>query len=258
MRTLTLERNGRIYLTNVAHIMPQEKVADEVASGAWDVDGAGYIKWISGAFVRSDEPNSNKQYWTAGDLEMAEYTIRGAPLNLVHRVKQPVGFFRDTERVSLTSDGDQASQSFRIDALAGMWTHLFPFEAALVDAADEQNALFYSMECQGTHIVCSGDEGCGKTFNYMKPSTHCEHLKDRASIRHIVNPTFRGGALIIPPVRPGWAEANATVYEPLILQEAAGYAEEMGDLYEAANAQGADLTPQAWEHMMAAIVSLTA
>lgn len=260
METITLERNGRVFFTNVAHIVrSQDDVPQEHASDWATGEANPFIKWISGNFVESDNPNQNKQFWTAGDLEVAEYSIRGAPLNMVHKVRQPVGFFQDTKSVAVsreTESDEAASDPLKIQALAGMWTHIFPFEAALVDAADEKNLLFYSMECRGTHLICAGDQGCGEKFDYMKPTTHCEHLKERASIRHIVNPTFRGGALIVPPVRPGWQGATATVFQEAVLLEAAKFAEQTEDVYSAAQASGADLTASAWEHMMASIISL--
>jgi hypothetical protein len=101
----------------------------------------------------------------------------------------------------------------KIEALSGMWSHVFPFEAALVDQADDAGSLFYSMEVRGTHVHCAGPTGCDQQFPYMQVEDHCQHIRERSSIRHIVNPTFRGGALIIPPVKPGWASAHAQVYE---------------------------------------------
>jgi len=260
VETITLERNGRVFFTNACRVVrKQEQVPQEYASDWATGESNPFIKWVSGNFVESDRPNRNKQFWTAGDLEIAEYSIRGAPLNMVHKVRQPVGFFQDTKTTPVVHDVEDdsaASSPLKIQALAGMWTHIFPFEAALVDAADERNLLYYSMECRGTHITCAGDEGCGQTFEYLKPGTHCEHLKDRASIRHIVNPTFRGGALIVPPVRPGWGGATATVFKEAVVQEAAKFAEQTEDVYSAAQAAGAEVTASAWEHMMASIISL--
>ena len=262
METITLERNGRVFFTNVAKLVrSQDDVPTELANEWATGEANPFIKWISGNFVESDNPNQNKQFWTAGDLEIAEYTIKGAPLNMVHKVRQPVGFFQDTHRTitPTESDEDEAKEvaPFRIQALAGMWTHIFPFESALVDAADERGLLYYSMECRGTHLTCAGDQGCGETFEYMKPTTHCEHLKERASIRHIVNPTFRGGALIVPPVRPGWTGADATVFKDAVVEQACRFAEQTEDIYASAKADGADLTPSAWESLMAQIVSLS-
>ena len=260
METLTLERNGRVFFTNMARLVrTAEDVPEEYASEWATREINPFIKWIAGNFVESDRANSNKQFWTAGDLEMAEYSIKGAPLNMVHKTRQPVGFFEDTNAVEPSPEGsdDEASDSpLVIQALAGMWTHVFPFEAALVDAADEKGLLYFSMECRGTHIICAGDEGCGEKFEYLKPSTHCDHLKERASIRHIVNPTFRGGALIVPPVRPGWTGATANVFKDAVMEEAAKYAEQTEDIYASSRDAGAELTPSAWESLMATIISV--
>lgn len=39
---------------------------------------------------------------------------------------------------------------------------------------------------------------------------NCEHIKERASFRQINNPHFLGGALILPPNKPGWKSASVT------------------------------------------------
>jgi len=111
------------------------------------------------------------------------------------------------------------------------------------------------MECRGTHLTCAGPNGCGRTFEYAKVRTHCEHLMERSSIRHIVKPTFRGGALIVPPVKPGWKHAHATVVSDAVLNEAAAFAEQNEDQYKVLNASGADLTSSAWEQLMAQVIS---
>jgi hypothetical protein len=69
-------------------------------------------------------------------------------------------------------------------------------------------------------------------------------------VRHIVKPTFRGGALIVPPVRPGWKGASASVLTDAVMQEAAGWAAANEEQYKVLNANGADLTAAAWEQMM--------
>jgi hypothetical protein len=126
----------------------------------------------------------------------------------------------------------------------------------LVDQADEMGSLFYSMECRGSHVHCAGPNGCDQTFDYMAVEDHCAHLKERSSVRHIVNPTFRGGALIIPPTRPGWKDATAHVLQDsAIRDEAQRYAELTETSFNQANATGSDLTPAAWEALMGQIVS---
>ena len=268
MDTLVLERNDRTYLVSDAHVVRtledmSEMAPEFAAAQPWDVDTASanpYLKWITGRYVESGKPNQNKQFWTSGDLALGEYSIRWAPLNMVHKVRQPIGFFVATQKVFAEAEAEQAKEEekdFHIEALSGMWSHVFPFESALIDTADSQGKLFYSMECVGTHLTCAGEEGCGKTFEYAKKGTHCEHLKERASIRHIVNPTFRGGAIIVPPVSPGWKGAEATVYEAALMEEAARYAEASESAYNSLRSDGVDMSASEWEYLMATIMSVT-
>ena len=267
MDTLVLERNERTFLVSDAHVVKTLEEASEIpelASEGWSVDTAEanpYLKWITGRYVESGKANQNKQFWTAGDLALAEYSIRWAPLNMIHKVRQPIGFYKSTKKVFADEEADQAleakAKDFQIEALSAMWSHIFPFESALIDQADAQGKLFYSMECVGTHITCAGDEGCGQTFEYAKRGTHCEHLTERASIRHIVNPTFRGGAIIVPPINPGWSGATATVHEDALMHEAAKYAEASEAAYESLLEDGTDMKASEWEHLMATILSVS-
>lgn len=273
METMVLDKPGQsTYLINTARLVKPDDLADLAAeagvTGDWSIEKSNpMIKWIAGDFAEADNPNRNKQFWTAKDLAMAEYTIRHAPLNMVHKFRQPVGFFAATKTVKLKKPkvveaaAAERQGSMKIQALSGLWSHIFSFEAAQADAADEANLLFYSMECRGTHLICGSDEasgiaGCGQQFDYLDVESHCEHLLERASIRHIVNPTFRGGALIIPPVRPGWAKAHASVLTDSVMQEAAAFAEQTEEQYKAIGADGA-LTASSWEQMMGLVVAST-
>lgn len=261
METILTERNGRLFLTNSARIVRAvEDVTDDLAAASnFATEKSNpFIKWIIGDFVEADRANSNTQFWTKDDLSMSEYSIKYAPLNMLHKQQTPVGFFASTRPIELKRDTSAAGPTgtMKIEALSGMWSHLFPFEAALVDQADDQGSLFYSMECRGTHLRCEGDNGCGKQFDYSAVETHCAHLKERASIRHIVNPIFRGGALIIPPIKPGWNQAHASVMSNAVREEASLYAEQTEAAYSQMLAAGADLSPGAWEHLMASVVAL--
>lgn len=276
METMVLDKPGQsTFLINTARLVKADDdladlAAEAGAAGDWAVEKSNpMIKWIAGDFAEADNPNRNKQFWTAKDLAMAEYTIRHAPLNMVHKFRQPVGFFAATKTVKLKQPklevaGAQKTErqgSMKIQALSGLWSHIFSFEAAQADAADEAGLLFYSMECRGEKLTCGSDEasgivGCGQTFDYLDVESHCEHLLERASIRHIVNPVFRGGALIIPPVRPGWAKAHANVLTDSVMQEAAAFAEQTEEQYKAIGADGA-LSASAWEQMMGLVVAAT-
>lgn len=275
METMVFDRGHSTYLVNSAHLVKKgddvsdvaSTLADTAGGTSWSVEDSNpMITWIAGDFVEADNPNENTQFYTAGDLELAEYTIRGAPLNMVHKFKEPIGFFAATKTVKLQREAalklvkpEEKAGSMKIQALSALWSHIFPWETELAMAADDEGLLFYSMECRGSHLTCGTDEskglaGCGETFDYMAIEDHCEHLKERSSVRHIVNPVFRGGALIVPPVRPGWKNANASVLTEALMQEAAAFAEAHEQQYQVLDAATGDLSAAAWEQLMAMVL----
>jgi len=369
METIVFDRGGSTFMVNQARLIHSVDEIDHAGldhSEGWDIDQASpFITWIAGDFVEGDKANSNKQFWTAGDLELAEYTIKYAPLNMVHKFRTPVGFYAATRTVSLQRDLelvdgssltledldldsddlesfmaldellaaieeedageddeakkhvvhapylikkrgkkfivvnsigetkatfktrtaalayqralyknvpgaakmaarkakakdkaslDEATGSMKIQALSGLWSHIFPQENAQAEAASEEGSLFFSMECRGSHLICAGDLGCGQKFDYADADSHCDHLLSRTSIRHIVNPVFRGGALIVPPTKPGWKQASASVINEAVMAEAASFAEQTQEQYTAVASNGG-MTASAWEHLMAQVLA---
>jgi hypothetical protein len=71
-------------------------------------------------------------------------------------------------------------------------------------------------------------------------------MKQRSATRQFRDPIFLGAAVIVPPVRPGWADADATV-----AKQAASLAEKAFD-----DAGRPDITANDWEQLMAQVVSL--
>jgi hypothetical protein len=283
-RTLVFELNESIFFAAPAHLAA-EPSPDHASEWELPTQVSPYIRWVAGDFVESGNPNSNGQYWTANDLALGQYTITYSPLNLLHRFKTPVGFFHSTRRAPSTSSPSvqwasatttteaqwavsaltvpgqatttttpSPSEEFRIQFLAGMWTHIFPEEFSVVQAASEQNRLFASMECVGSRLHCMGDKGCDKQFDYFAVDTHCAHLRERTSVRHIVDPIFRGGGLIVPPVRPGWKEARATVLEDE-MASLISKAESAQAVYRDWVKGGYDLSASEWELLMAQVVA---
>ncbi len=105
-----------------------------------------------------------------------------------------------------------------IVADAAVWRFLYPAESDLVQRASESRELWYSMECVSKHVQCmetADHAGCGETFEYATYMTDrekcCEHLRNGGGARRFVEPVFLGGAVILPPVRPGWSNATAEV-----------------------------------------------
>lgn len=254
------------FLVGSAHLVTsQEHIADlaedvqEMAKGSFSIEESNpFVTWIAGDYAESDKPNSNTQFWTTDDLSMAEYTIKHAPLNMVHKFRTPVGFFAATNKVKISSKNDQAKKGDRvkIQALAGLWSHIFPVEDTQARAADAAGALFFSMECRADKIKCAGPNGCQEEFAYGDPSSHCDHLMERSSIRHLIKPVFRGGALIIPPVKPGWKQAYANVVDSSELREqASAYAEQHEKQFR--DLAGSGITASQWEATMALVMSST-
>jgi hypothetical protein len=209
--------------------------------------------WMSGKFVGAEVPNRNGALWTSGDLEMSASTVVNGPLNWLHEGRHIIGAIGSAEYVSGkpgTLSGGEAAAAVQphIAAKAGIWRWLYPDEAYVVQQASDAKSLWYSMECISSEVACAGPNGCGNSTSYAQymAGAACEHVKERASVRHFKNPVFLGGAVIVPPTRPGWAEAEASVLAK----------QTVGKLAEAAFEQAGepDITASCWEQMMAQIV----
>jgi hypothetical protein len=176
---------------------------------AWAMDYAnethpGFL-WVAGKFVEADKPNLNKQFWSTEDLEFGQHTIKFTPMNMLHKIYDPIGVYVESRFVP-ASDTDNA----HIEALGCVWAYRYPKEAEQIEKADTDGTLWFSMECVGEKLHCKG--GCEKEFAYFTPRQDlCEHLRERTSVRHIVNPYFTGGAIIIPPAKPAWPNADVEV-----------------------------------------------
>ena len=119
---------------------------------------------------------------------------------------------------SWTKEKSAAGIGNHINAAAAVWRFLYPAETDLIQRASDSRELWYSMECVSRQVQClqnAEHAGCGETFEYATymhdRDNVCEHLREGAGARRFVEPVFLGGAVILPPVRPGWANANAEV-----------------------------------------------
>lgn len=205
---------------------------------------------IMGRFVGAEKANRNKALWTTDDLVFGQPTVKNGPLNWLHEERHIVGAITEAALLTPTeaSDGGETEPPY-IAAAASMWKWLWPNESAVVEMAAASGNLWYSMECVSETVICHGENGCGTEVAYLDALTKsdkcCQHLRERSSERRFKEPTFLGGAVIVPPVRPGWDKANARV-----LSEAAQYSEKA---YEQAGQP--DVPSSDWDRLMAQVLT---
>lgn len=115
-----------------------------------------------------------------------------------------------------------------IVADAAVWRFLYPQEADTIERAAADMGAYYSMECLSRQVACidsPGRPGCGEVFSYSDydGKRACAHLNERSSVRRFIDPLFLGGAIIVPPVLPGWDQAEVAV-----VRQAAALSEQYG------------------------------
>lgn len=209
------------------------------------------FRYLLGRYVEADHANSNGQMWTLPDLQETYKTVEGSPLNMIHKARYIVGHYTDVELLYPTDEkaGAEPTNPY-VEALAVLYKYYFPDELAAVEAAHREGALFFSMECVGESLTCAGEGGCGKEFAYAgrNDASYCDHIND-GGVRQINRPHFLGGALIIPPVQPGWS--NAEIHSLV-----AKYAAEAEAAYKQVADAAPHLDPAQWEVLMLQVMAI--
>jgi hypothetical protein len=198
--------------------------SSEMAAEYEKASGNDKLMFLSGRFVEAEKANVNGAFWDTSDLEYGEHTIVNAPVNFLHRHRHVIGSFTESRlfRPGPTGVAEAAAAPQRpfLGVNAVLWREFFPYEARLVEMASNAKTLFWSMECQSKTIRCetSSDgsrQGCGKEYPFAQwasgAATVCAHVREKASQRHFYLPRFNAGAVIVPPVNPGWKGATAEV-----------------------------------------------
>lgn len=200
--------------------------------------------YILGKFVEAERANNNKQYFQMDGLRMAQPTIAHSPMNLNHHGHKIVGSYVASDFMYPTGE-NAANENPYIEALGVFWKAHFPAEWALVQEAHNQGHLFFSMECVPEKVGCIGEGGCGQVFEYAGQSspTYCDHINNRTADRDLISPHFTAGAILLPPVKPGWSDANI---HSLVAAEAAA-AERV---YDGIADEMDNLGPKEWESLM--------
>lgn len=261
------EVSGRIILTAPARQFSMAEELPEDLAARWREQAAGndFNLWLQGRFVEAEKANRNGAFWSTADLEFGSMSVKHGPLNWLHEEQTVVGCIADNAiihpKVDAAADttGGVANEKIAaglepmprpyIAATSAMWKWVHPEKVAQVERAAADGKLWYSMECIAREMSCVSDEtheGCGKSFDYVKAMTNpagtCEHIASRSSARRLVDPSFLGGAVIVPPTQPGWGSANVE-----IIRQAASLAEQtqasMGEMRDAE-----------WASLMASVV----
>lgn len=284
--TTWFEGNRSFFLGAQAELIKDDREIASTWASKHVVHNPAY-KFVLGRFVEADRPNNNRQLFSLEGLQLARPSIQHAPMNMNHSSRRVVGAFIATELIYPTDavPKKQIAQSGidelcskcgeaipgdyevcpkcaeaameaagiklnpYIESLGVMWRHYFPEEYDLIEDAESEGRLFYSMECIPREIQCAGDLGCGAKFAYAgrQSDDYCEHLNASSSDKYLINPHFTAGALIVPPVRPGWSHAD-------VQQLVSAHSELAEQIYMGVSADMGHLAVPEWEHIMAQLL----
>lgn len=243
-RAFVTQLGGKTILTAPATVFTDPEGLPRELAAAWERASAAnpHFLWLEGRYVEADMPNRNAAAWSTEDLELGEPTVAHGPLNWLHEERHIVGTIAAAKLVLPDREAANAGSRAHIRSLAAVWRYLWPTEARQIAAASDDRKLWYSMECVSREVACL-TAGCTHTQSYgdymRLPHTRCQHVK-AGGARRFADPSFLGGAVILPPVRPGWGGANATV-----LRQAAMLAEAQQDsLVGLTEAEAVDMVAQ--------------
>lgn len=223
-----------------AESLPREVAADWQRASQANPNNV----WIAGRYVEADRPNRNAAYWSTEDLELGEPTVSHGPINWLHEEKHIIGAIASSKFVRVEREAaDDQGVGNHIVMLGAIWPYIWPQEAAFVQRASDDGKLWASMECISKEVACLT---CDRTLaysDYMKAADRCTHMREGMP-RRFKEPTFGGVGMIVPPVRPGWANADVRV-----LPQAAELAERQAACFDG-------LTTSEAEQVVAQVLAL--
>lgn len=173
--------------------------------------------YLRGRYVEADSPNLNGAMWTTEDLQMGAPTVAGGPLNWLHQDHKIIGALVDGSlQPGREAADDEPAIGNHIVSDAVLWSFLFPNETHAIGKAAADGTAFFSMECLSRAVACVDTPdrpGCGEEFSYADYDANkaCEHLNGKTGVRRFVDPYFLGAGVIVPPVKPGWANAHLSL-----------------------------------------------
>jgi hypothetical protein len=209
-----------------ADSLPREVAADWQRASEQNPNNV----WIAGRYVEADRPNRNAAYWSTADLELGEPSVSHGPINWLHEERHIIGAIASSQMVHVEREAAaETGVGNHIAVLGAVWPYIYPQESQLIQKASENGKLWASMECVSKEVACLT---CDRTLayrEYMKQEARCDHMLGGMP-RRFVDPTFGGAGIIVPPVRPGWANADMRVLMPEAASIAERQAASFGDL----------------------------
>lgn len=215
------------------------------------------IKWLLGNFVEADRPNQNGHIFPLEDLRANYHTLEHKALTMLHHEQYIVGTYAGAEL--LNPDGtefqadaaeEQAGHPF-LESLSAMWYKRFPDEFLAIRGAHAEGALFYSHETTPGEVSCPECD-LRVPFAGLESDTYCGHMNGITGPKRAHDFVFSGGAIILPPSRPGWNRADMKQIAELVKQP------EAEAVYDALAASAPHLEPRQWEAMMQQVMLATA
>lgn len=172
---------------------------------------------LRGRLVGAEKANRNGAFWTSGDLEFGLPSVKYGPLNWVHKQEEVVGTLINPWLVT-DEDMKWRNDSFRtdndqpyIETNAVFWDWVRPEYSKILRDSLESGSAWMSMECMAEAVECGE---CGNITSwdvYLDGGPQvCVHVRERSAHRRMMNPTFYGAAIIVPPFEPGWSNAELT------------------------------------------------
>jgi hypothetical protein len=244
------EGKDRIYMAGQAWLMDDARTDIEVATSEWAT--AHMVpneanSYVLGRFVEADRANNNKQYFRLGDLLLAQPTITHAPLNVNHQ-SQPVGTFISSEMQYPVDDSDHPY----IEALAAVWKHYFPTAYEAIQRAFAEGNLYYSMEAVPRTLSTIGgsDDAAEYAYEGRISPNYPREINERDCDIVLNSPHFVGGALIIPPSRPGWSHADVKQMSKFMHQQW----ETAEEIYSGVQTMAPHADPSTWEIIMGELI----
>jgi hypothetical protein len=238
---LLVEASRSVYLGAQAYLL------DDSREMAW-ADGKSLrkhptIRYLAGRYVEADNANSNGHVFKLEELENAQHDIAHTPLNMLHRPHYIVGHYIDAQLMFPKDEAGEGLSNPYVEAVAAFYRYYFPDEFAEVERAHKEGSLFYSMECVPKSVTCTAV--CGQEFAYdgRTSPTYCAHINEPGAVRTLNQPGFTGGALIIPPIKPGWKKADITEVSRLLRQ----HSEQAEHLYDDVRSEMPNASVEQWE-----------